>query len=66
MNVPDLIKATLVCGGVAFLVYSFPALSQTLIIAFLALVWFSCAVQTLAHFFRRRASRFAKVYNCSR
>jgi hypothetical protein len=57
MNMSDLIKATLFCGGVAFLVYSFPALSQTLIIGFLSMVWLSCAIQTLSGFWRRKTSR---------
>ena len=47
MRVPDLIKATLVCGGIAFLVYSFPLLGQIAIIGLLGLLWVSCAHQTI-------------------
>ena len=47
MTVWDLIKATLVCGGLAFAVYSIPALSQALIIGLLTLAWFSCAHQVV-------------------
>ena len=47
MRLWDLIKATVVCGGVAFLVYSFPVLSQAVIIGLLTLMWLSCAHQTV-------------------
>jgi hypothetical protein len=57
MNVVDLIKATLVCGPIAFLVYSYPLLSQVFIIAFLCLLWLSCAMQTLHSLRRKRACR---------
>ncbi|MDH7501123.1 MAG: hypothetical protein QHJ82_00215 [Verrucomicrobiota bacterium] len=43
----DLVKATIVCGGLAFVVYSYPALSQALIIGLLTLMWFSCAHQVV-------------------
>ncbi len=47
MSFYDLVKATVVCGGLAFLVYSFPALSQAVIIGVLTLMWFSCAHQVI-------------------
>ena len=47
MRISDLIKATLVCGVVAFLVYSFPLLGQIVIIGLLCLLWISCAHQTI-------------------
>jgi len=47
MNVLDLIKATVVCGGIAFLVYSFPVLSQAAIIGLLGALWLSYAGKTL-------------------
>ncbi len=47
MRVSDLIKATLVCGGLAFLVYSFPFIGQIAVIALLSLLWVSCAHQTI-------------------
>ncbi len=37
----DLIKATLSCGIAAYLVYTFPALSQGIIIALLSVLWLS-------------------------
>jgi hypothetical protein len=39
MNAFDLIKATVVCGGLAFLVYSFPLISQIVVIGLLGFVW---------------------------
>jgi uncharacterized membrane protein YesL len=47
MSVSDLIKATVVCGAIAYLVYSYPILGQIVIIGLLSLMWFSCAHQTL-------------------
>jgi hypothetical protein len=47
MSFCDLVKATVVCGGLALLVYSFPVLSQAVIIAVLTLMWFSCAHQVI-------------------
>lgn len=47
MTVWDLIKATVVCGGLAFVVYSFPVFSQALVIGLLTLMWFSCAHQVV-------------------
>lgn len=47
MTLLDLIKATIACGGLAFVVYSYPALSQALIIGLLTLMWFSCAHQVI-------------------
>jgi len=37
----DLFKATLFCGIAAYLVYTFPTLSQGIIIALLSLLWLS-------------------------
>jgi len=53
MNVLDLTKATVICGLVAFLFYSFPILSQILIITFLSLLWLSYARKTLLRLRRR-------------
>lgn len=47
MNTWDLIKATVICGGLAFLVYSLPVVSQAIVIGLLALGWFACAHQTI-------------------
>ena len=46
MTVFDLIKATVACGFVAFLFYSFPVLGQILTISFLSLLWLSYARKT--------------------
>jgi hypothetical protein len=47
MNTLDLIKATVVCGMLGFLVYSYPVIGQIVIIAVLGLVWLSYAHRTL-------------------
>jgi len=47
MTFLDLVKATIVCGGLAFVVYSYPAFSQAVIIGLLTLMWFSCAHQVV-------------------
>ena len=49
----DLTKATVTCGVLAFLIYSFPVVGQILIIGSLALLWLSYARKTVAGFFRR-------------
>jgi uncharacterized membrane protein YesL len=54
MNLLDLIKATVVCGGVAFLFYRYPTLGQILVIATLSLVWLSYARKTVRNVRRRR------------
>jgi len=54
MSVSGLIKTTLVCAVIAFLVYSFPVIGQVAIIGILSLLWLSCAHQTLQR--RRRKS----------
>jgi len=35
----DLVKATLICGGLAFLIYSYPVVGQVFMIGFLAVLW---------------------------
>ncbi len=47
MNLFYLTKATVLCGGSAFLIYSFPVISQAFIIGLLALLWVSCAHRTV-------------------
>jgi len=47
MSLFDLIKATIVCGGVAFLFYSFPILGQIMAITVLSLLWLSYARKTM-------------------
>ena len=41
MSPLDFVKATLVCAAVAFVVYSYPVVSQALIIGLVALIWAS-------------------------
>ena len=53
MNLLDLIKATITCGVTAFLIYSFPVLSQIVIIGLLSLLWLSYAHRTLSGILRR-------------
>ena len=50
MSVYDLIKATVVCGGVAFLVYSFPVIGQIVIIEVLSLAWLTYAHKMIRTF----------------
>jgi uncharacterized membrane protein YesL len=54
MNVFDLIKATTLCGALAFVVYSFPVVGQVVIIGLLSVVWLSCALQTVENVRRKR------------
>jgi hypothetical protein len=53
MNVLDLTKATVFCGGIAFLFYSFPVLGQILAIASMSLLWLSYARKTVLNLRRR-------------
>jgi hypothetical protein len=39
MNAFNFIKATIVCGGLAFLIYSFPVISQIVAIGLLGYGW---------------------------
>ena len=47
MNVVDLTKATIICGVIAFLFYSFPVLGQILVIGTLALLWLTYLRKTI-------------------
>ncbi len=53
MSIFDLIKATVVCGAIAFLIYSYPVLGQIVLIGFLSLLWLLYAHQTIANLRRR-------------
>ena len=53
MSFVDLTKATVTCGGIAFLIYTFPALAQGLIIGLLSLLWLSYAHKTVIRWIRR-------------
>lgn len=57
MSLFELIMATIICGLLAFLVYSFPVLGQIIIIGLLSLLWLSCAHQVLLTVRRREAAR---------
>jgi uncharacterized membrane protein YesL len=53
MTILDLIKATVICGAIAFLIYSFPIVGQIVLIGFLSLLWLSYARRTIANLRRR-------------
>ncbi len=53
MNMFDLAKATVVCGGLAFLIYSFPLISQIGWIGVLGLMWLVYVHKTVKSFRRR-------------
>jgi uncharacterized membrane protein YesL len=53
MTIFDLTKATVICGAVAFLIYTYPILGQVLLIAFLSLLWLTYAHRTFARLRRR-------------
>ena len=53
MNLLDLVKATITCGVSAFLIYSFPIISQIVIIGLLSLLWLSYAHRALVRVLRR-------------
>ena len=47
MRLSDLLKATIVCGMIAYLVFIFPVLSQILTITFLTLLWLTYFYHTI-------------------
>ena len=53
MSIFDLIKATVVCGAIAFLIYSYSWLGQAILIGFLSLLWLVYAHKTIANLRRR-------------
>ena len=53
MTIFELIKATVVCGVIAFLIYSYPVVGQIVLIGFLSLLWLLYAHKTIAHLRRR-------------
>ena len=56
MSLLDLAKATILCGAVAFLFYSFPILGQILAIAFLSVLWLSYLRKTIQNLQRRKVA----------
>lgn len=53
MTIFDLIKATVVCGAIAFLIYSYPIVGQIVLIGFLSMLWLLYAHKTIANLRRR-------------
>ncbi len=53
MTILDLIKATVVCGAIAFLIYTYPLIGQIVLIGFLSLLWLVYAHKTIARLRRR-------------
>ncbi len=53
MSIVDLIKATVVCGAISFLIYSFPKVAQVVLIGFLGMLWLLYAHTTIARLRRR-------------
>ena len=53
MTIFDLIKAAVVCGAIAFFIYSYPILGQIVLIGFLSLLWLVYAHKTIARLRRR-------------
>ena len=53
MNAMDLLKATVVCASLAFLVYTYPVLGQATVIALLSVVWLSYAYTALQNLHRK-------------
>ena len=53
MSILDLIKATVVCGALAFLIYSVPQVGQVVLIGFLSLLWLLYAHKTITSLLRR-------------
>ncbi len=53
MSVLDFTKATVVCGLAAYLVYTFPVLSQALMIGLLSVLWLLYARKMLQALRRR-------------
>jgi hypothetical protein len=48
MTIVDLIKATVICGVIAFLIYSYALIGQILLIGFLSVLWLSYARKTIS------------------
>jgi uncharacterized membrane protein len=56
MYLSDLGKATVACGGLAFLIYNIPAVAVALNIGLLSLLWLLYAYKTLAYLRRRKSA----------
>jgi hypothetical protein len=53
MTILDLVKATAICGGSAYLVFNYPIIGQIFIIGSLTVLWLAYAHKTLATVRRR-------------
>jgi hypothetical protein len=53
MTILDLIKATVICGALAYLIYSVPQLGQIVLIGLLSLLWLGYARKAIATLRRR-------------
>ncbi len=53
MRILDLAKATIVCGALGYLTYTFPLLGQIMVISILSLLWLFYAQQTVQSLRRR-------------
>jgi hypothetical protein len=53
MSVLDLAKATIVCGGISYLSYNFPPISQAVMIGAMFLLWLLYAQRTIANLLRK-------------
>ncbi|NOS71150.1 MAG: hypothetical protein HOP33_14620 [Verrucomicrobia bacterium] len=53
MRAIDFVKATVCCGITAYFAYTFPALSQGIIIAILSLLWLTYLHSTVIRLRRR-------------
>jgi len=54
MSVFDLVKATVVCGGVAFLFFNWPILGQILMIAVCSVLWLSYLRKVVLNYRRKK------------
>jgi uncharacterized membrane protein YesL len=50
MSILDLSKATVTCGGTAFLLYTFPTVAQIVTIGILSILWLSYAYKVWNRF----------------
>ena len=55
MDLLDLLKATVVCGALAYLCYTIPVVGQAMVIGLLALLWLGYAHGTILRLRRRRS-----------
>jgi len=52
MTILDLTKATVVCGGSSYLIYSYPVLGQIVVITVMAVLWLAYARAVVGRFRR--------------